>query len=102
MRAALADGALSDAQKDAAVTVGGAALMRAYYMNAFGDHFGTDQFAAGHLRTPRPELVNFCSATPGGLQANYMHDEDNRNGLPVKNGRGNRWYTMRFVLVCRR
>lgn len=38
-------------------------LQRAYQMNAFADHYLTDLFAAGHLRTPRLELKYETSNT---------------------------------------
>lgn len=36
-----------------------AGLGRAYAMNAFGDHFLTDSFSAGHVRTPRADTIAF-------------------------------------------
>jgi hypothetical protein len=34
-------------------------LARAYAMNAFGDHFLTDSFSSGHVRTPREQTIVF-------------------------------------------
>ncbi|QAY72031.1 phospholipase [Agromyces protaetiae] len=69
------------------------ALLRAYAMNAFADHFLTDLFAAGHVRTPRRALAELPGAPipASGLLALVMHDEDNRLGLDVTNARGDRW-----------
>lgn len=85
------------------------ALAEAYALNAFGDHYLTDMFASGHIRTPRREL--YAKATSktkataevleeftrlgdikyAGACAKNMHDEDNFNGLWVANARGDRW-----------
>ena len=35
------------------------ALQRAYAMNAFADHFLTDSFSSGHVRTPRKKILEF-------------------------------------------
>jgi hypothetical protein len=74
-------------------------LMDAYAMLGFANHFLTDLFSAGHLRTPRKELYD--AFTPlfniryfkelVGLLAKGMHDEDNYNGLWVKNAKGHQW-----------
>jgi hypothetical protein len=67
-------------------------LILAYAMNAFADHFLTDLFSAGHLRTPRREL-SLVSATHalGSLMAKLMHDEDNCWGLWVHNSLNHTW-----------
>jgi hypothetical protein len=68
------------------------ALLRAYTLNAFADHFLEDSFAAGHLRTPRRELHNTGKLPgPGDVCAKYMHDEDNAIGLAVTNPSGASW-----------
>lgn len=68
------------------------ALQRAYAMNAFADHFLTDLFSAGHMRSPRKQLNDTVTpASAGGLLTRYMHDEDSANGLYVGNQRGNQW-----------
>src|SRR5262249_19771189 len=41
------------------------ALTTAYAQNAFADHFLTDLFASGHLRTPRKELHDQCGIISG-------------------------------------
>jgi hypothetical protein len=89
IREACKAGKIGDSQKKAA------ALARAIAMNAHADHFGTDQFAAGHMRTPRRDLfkkyIKRCNpalmkpSAAVGLAAKLMHDEDNFVGLPVKN-----------------
>lgn len=78
-------------QRQAALSAANSSLIRAYFLDAFSLHFLSDQFAAGHLRTPRAALVNQCADTPGGLLANYQHDEENRNGLHVVNRLGKKW-----------
>eukprot|EP00455_Lapot_gusevi_P057707 TRINITY_DN98_c0_g1_i6.p2 TRINITY_DN98_c0_g1~~TRINITY_DN98_c0_g1_i6.p2 ORF type:complete len:242 (-),score=105.00 TRINITY_DN98_c0_g1_i6:127-810(-) len=58
------------------------------------DHFMTDQFASGHVRTPRTELSLVCGDNKGsGLSSKRSHDEDNQNGLLVVNRRGDRWWS---------
>lgn len=62
-----------------------ALLQQAYAMNAFADHFLSDAFSSGHTRTPRKELYE--NVTPnqiGSLLARYMHDEDSKWGLSLK------------------
>ncbi len=68
-------------------------LLQAYGINAFADHFLTDLFAAGHVRTPRRPLW----ATPGtiasetGILTRAAHNEENHDGLHVRNARGEEW-----------
>ena len=57
-------------------------LELAYAMNAFADHFLSDLFSAGHLRTPRRQMHNFGLLD---LCAKEMHDEDSFWGLSVEN-----------------
>ena len=38
---------------------GGRSLNQAYLFEAFGDHFLTDCFSAGHIRTPRSQIVQW-------------------------------------------
>jgi len=70
-------------------------LERAYAINAFADHFLTDLFAAGHMRTPRRALfnlaANYATQVLSGLLAQRMHDEDNKFGVWVQNRAGDRW-----------
>lgn len=67
-------------------------LQAAYAMNAFADHFLTDLFSSGHMRSPRKQLNDTVTpASAGGLLTRYMHDEDCANGLYVRNQRGNQW-----------
>ncbi len=71
-------------------------LVLAYAMNAFADHFLSDLFSSGHVRTPRKEIYDTVSdplpyhATVG-LLARFMHDEDCLWGLNVTNTNGNAW-----------
>jgi hypothetical protein len=55
-------------------------------LTAFGLHFLTDAFSAGHMRVPRRAL-----GEDGGLAAKVMHDTDNTLGLMVQNGFGDVW-----------
>ena len=59
----------------------------AWGLNAAGDHFLTDAFSAGHIRTPRLELQQL----PGGqVDSLIRHDLDNAFGVEVMNDR-RRW-----------
>jgi len=81
-------------QRGDAIQIARQALEMAYSMNAFSDHFLTDMFASGHIRTPRKLILQTCSnLDSGGLVAQWMHDEDNRNGLWINNLRGDIWNT---------
>ncbi|MFJ4196762.1 phospholipase [Pseudomonas sp. NPDC089534] len=67
-------------------------LERAYAMNAFADHYLTDLFSAGHLRVPRKAMAAVVTPSDlGSLVSRFMHDEDSRFGLKVRNGRGEQW-----------
>lgn len=68
-------------------------LELAYAQNAFANHFLTDSFAAGHMRTPRRAIHDKVElpAILTLLLSNLMHDEDNRLGLNVVNAEGNSW-----------
>lgn len=68
-------------------------LELAYAMNSFADHFLTDLFSAGHLRVPRKQLARVV--TPGelgSLISRFMHDEDSKFGLKVRNALGDEWH----------
>ncbi|MDQ0767285.1 hypothetical protein QF031_000034 [Pseudarthrobacter defluvii] len=79
--------------------------VRAMAMNGFGDHFLTDAFAAGHIVTPRQELLRdytteFLGFMPVGSVLNCVnipslawHDLDNFFGVDVDNARGESWKT---------
>jgi len=57
----------------------------AFYLNAFGDHFLQDSFAAGHSGFNRP------SSTPS---ASYnFHKEMNARGKLLRDGAGREWFT---------
>lgn len=76
---------------------------KAMAMNGFGDHFLTDAFSAGHIVTPRKELLDEYSTRllgvlpVGGVLhcANIpslaWHDLDNKFGLTVDNANGQEW-----------
>jgi len=70
-------------------------LEKAYVLNAYADHFLSDLFATGHMRTPRTAIRDICQTltaeSDAGYAAKVMHDEDNRNGLWVRNIRGDVW-----------
>ncbi len=81
-------------------------LLYAYAVEGYADHFMTDTFAAGHIRTPRKEIQiacvnNFPEATVGifgtddekkALLAKLMHDYDGEHGLTMVNGQGDKWF----------
>ncbi|HXH38303.1 MAG TPA: phospholipase [Thermoanaerobaculia bacterium] len=84
--AALAQAVVASQQSGAAQI---AALQMAYAMNAFADHFLSDLFSSGHMRTPRRQLYD--SVTPsdlGSLLSREMHDEDSLFGLIVTSVNG--------------
>ncbi|MDF0730310.1 phospholipase [Pseudomonas entomophila] len=67
-------------------------LQLAYAMNAFADHFLTDLFSAGHLRVPRKALADTVTPSDiGSLISRFMHDEDSKYGLRVRNAEGEQW-----------
>lgn len=80
-------------------------LTTAYAMNAFSDHFLSDLFSGGHIRTPRRGLraekgAGFISKYLTDALALYMHNEDCKNGVTVVNARGEQWiaYGDRYYL----
>ncbi|KTC83481.1 hypothetical protein [Legionella cincinnatiensis] len=68
-------------------------LELAYAQNAFANHYLSDSFASGHIRTPRLAIEKqvFLPSILNLLLANLMHDEDNRLGLNVVNQEGTFW-----------
>ncbi|MDR3476849.1 MAG: phospholipase [Gammaproteobacteria bacterium] len=67
-------------------------LAESYAVNAFANHYLSDGFSTGHLRTPHLSLYNHVSpATVGSLLASYMHYEDNEYGLTISNRYGETW-----------
>jgi hypothetical protein len=58
---------------------------RAWGINAAADHFLTDAFSAGHLRTPRETLL--AEGTLGNIESKILHDLDNTYGVEVTNDR---------------
>ncbi|MFJ2713785.1 phospholipase [Pseudomonas sp. NPDC087346] len=66
----------------------------AYAANAFADHFLTDLFSAGHLRVPRKAMAEKVTPSDlGSLITRFMHDEDSKFGLNVRNGNNEQWRT---------
>ncbi len=71
-------------------------LRIAYAYEAYADHFLTDLFASGHLRTPRRSIVDWCAYTPETVSSfltKVMHDQDNQSGIYVTNQAGKSWKT---------
>lgn len=68
-------------------------LELAYAQNAFANHFLSDSFSSGHIRTPRRDIDKqvMLPAILNLLLANLMHDEENRLGLNVVNEEGSSW-----------
>jgi|GEM_PF-2359042 len=60
----------------------------AWGINATADHFLTDAFSGGHIRTPRATLMH---STLGNVKSKILHDLDNEYGVEVGNARGERW-----------
>ncbi|MET8336035.1 DUF4157 domain-containing protein [Streptosporangium canum] len=59
---------------------------QAWGLNAAADHFLTDAFSGGHIRTPRADLK--AQGKLGDLESIVEHDLDNEYGVMVKNARG--------------
>ncbi len=66
-------------------------LETAYAIEGFACHYVSDNFSAGHIRTPRRGLVELFGNEIGGALSNSMHDEENAAGIAVKNARGDEW-----------
>lgn len=76
--------ALAEAAEAAEALRGSAAFERALVTEAFGCHFLTDLFAAGHIRVPRKALSERFGVLQGSLSMSEgMHSEDNEAGLWV-------------------
>ncbi|HEY6475715.1 MAG TPA: hypothetical protein VI456_03985 [Polyangia bacterium] len=60
----------------------------AYGLNAAADHFLTDAFSGGHIRTPRDRLIG---SAKGNVESKIFHDLDNQFGVRVINARGDTW-----------
>eukprot|EP01006_Ploeotia_vitrea_P044244 TRINITY_DN66820_c6_g1_i1.p1 TRINITY_DN66820_c6_g1~~TRINITY_DN66820_c6_g1_i1.p1 ORF type:complete len:665 (+),score=433.29 TRINITY_DN66820_c6_g1_i1:82-2076(+) len=62
--------------------------------NAFADHFLSDNWAPGHLRTVREQVAPLCGkdSNKAGFAVKRSHDEDNHNGLYVTNKRGDHYW----------
>lgn len=70
-------------------------LKYAYFVEGNADHYLTDLFATGHLRTPRMEIVNYCANLgqgPASFLTKLMHDQDGNSGLTLVNGKGETWF----------
>ena len=71
------------------------ALQHAYFLEAYAQHFLTDLFSAGHLRTPRrllhQSIESINNPWPADKVNREMHDEDSAAGLWVTNQFGEGW-----------
>jgi len=64
----------------------------AYAKDAFANHFLSDVFSGGHIRSPRKQLNdNVFPSELGGLLTRAMHDEDSHWGLAVHNAAKDGW-----------
>ncbi|KAJ7878126.1 hypothetical protein B0H14DRAFT_1655844 [Mycena olivaceomarginata] len=106
---ALHSGALLKAKEayDAGPSRADEIMKEAYFLEAYGQHFLTDLFSSGHLRTPRRALHSTLTMSEGprtfaalsspetlypqDFCARRMHDEDCANGLWVRNSKGKGW-----------
>jgi hypothetical protein len=71
---------------------------RALLLEAAALHYYSDMFAAGHLRTPRKRLSEFCAdPAVGNLMAKCGHDEDGYLGLNVMDAKGKIWRGTRLL-----
>jgi hypothetical protein len=59
---------------------------QAWMANAAADHFLTDSFSGGHIRTPRAALM--AQGSLGNIESKIEHDLDNDFGVEVTNDRG--------------
>jgi len=105
--------ALEYASKAGAPTVDDENWLRAVFHNGFADHFLTDGFAAGHIRVPRQQIIEWAkgqnySSKLAGLLSKVLHDQDGHvkhmhasgekpleasEGLLVKNSIPKEWRT---------
>ncbi|MEW5930935.1 MAG: hypothetical protein AB1941_26020 [Gemmatimonadota bacterium] len=60
----------------------------AWTLNAMADHYLTDAFSGGHVRTPRSQLMG---SNAGNIRSKILHDLDNTHGVRVRNGLGEEW-----------
>jgi len=81
-------------KKGGAVEEAREALVRAFALEGMANHFLTDMFAPGHLRTPRVALHHYCHATVGAFISKCSHDQDNKMGMTVENSLGQKWFAM--------
>lgn len=61
----------------------------AWGLNAFADHFLTDAFSSGHLRTQRDSQQD--NGTTGKVRSKIEHDLDSAYGVFVTNDLGHKW-----------
>lgn len=66
---------------------------RALVTNAFADHFLTDAFAAGHIRTPRAQIIAWAERVGlnekiAGALSKLLHDQDGHVDLASLHGAG--------------
>ncbi|HYJ30700.1 MAG TPA: DUF4157 domain-containing protein [Allosphingosinicella sp.] len=64
----------------------------AWGTNAGADHFLSDAFSAGHIRTPRADLIGGgLTGKAKDVKSKVLHDLDNAYGVEVVNARGEKW-----------
>ena len=63
----------------------GGNVNEAWGLNGCADHFLTDAFSGGHIRTPRDRLVG---SAMGNIESKILHDLDNEYGVEVTNAAG--------------
>eukprot|EP00658_Telonema_sp_P-2_P022966 TRINITY_DN19200_c0_g1_i2.p1 TRINITY_DN19200_c0_g1~~TRINITY_DN19200_c0_g1_i2.p1 ORF type:complete len:411 (+),score=81.66 TRINITY_DN19200_c0_g1_i2:177-1409(+) len=64
----------------------------AYAREGFAQHFLTDMFSSGHIRTARKVFHEQCEPSEtGDYISRYQHDEECHYGLNVTNLRGDLW-----------
>ncbi len=80
-------------------------LRFAYVLAAYAGHFGSDAFAAGHIRTDKRAINAYCapqlahygftgwsSLLLSGVLVKTMHDRDNAQGIVVTGRDAGRWH----------
>lgn len=92
---------------------------KSLFYNGFADHFLTDGFAAGHIRVPRKQIIEWGQANDfdlkrAGFLSKLIHDQDGhrktdhadgetrpeKDGLHVRNALGTEWWTRCDGQLC--
>ena len=90
-------------------------LRFAYVLTAYASHFGSDAFAAGHVRTDKRTINAYCAPQLArfgfdgwnglllsGVLVKRMHDDDNARGIVVTGGDGRQWKAYGDLSMSRR